>query len=103
MAVDRHGATPDGVFGGHAWHRPATDLRTDDFDYDLPADLVAQVPADPRDASRPLLRAHGSLQLALLSADAETTRLAQKLGQDLAQTLRDQGAQAIIDAPVFRA
>ena len=32
-------------------------------------------PKDPRDASRPLLRAHGSLQLALLSADAETTRL----------------------------
>ena len=53
---------------------------------------------DPRDAQRPLLRAHGSLQLALLSADADTTRLAQKLGEDLAQTLRDQGAQAIIDA-----
>ena len=30
-------------------------VRTSDFDYDLPAELVAQVPAEPRDAARLLL------------------------------------------------
>ena len=30
-------------------------LRVDDFDYDLPADAIAQTPADPRDASRLLI------------------------------------------------
>lgn len=29
-----------------------TDLRTDDFEYDLPAELIAQTPIEPRDASR---------------------------------------------------
>jgi S-adenosylmethionine:tRNA ribosyltransferase-isomerase len=29
-----------------------TDLRTDEFDYDLPPDLIAQTPIEPRDASR---------------------------------------------------
>jgi S-adenosylmethionine:tRNA ribosyltransferase-isomerase len=46
-----------------AWSRPVTTLRTADFDYDLPPDLVAQVPADPRDASRLLVidRATGGI------------------------------------------
>ena len=30
-------------------------VRTSDFDYDLPAELVAQVPAEPRDAARLML------------------------------------------------
>jgi S-adenosylmethionine:tRNA ribosyltransferase-isomerase len=35
--------------------KPTTDLRTDDFDYDVPSDLVAQLPAEPRDSSRLLV------------------------------------------------
>jgi S-adenosylmethionine:tRNA ribosyltransferase-isomerase len=55
-------AVPGGA-GAAAWSRPETDLRTADFDYDLPPDLVAQVPADPRDASRLLVidRATGGI------------------------------------------
>ncbi len=30
-------------------------MRTDDFDYNLPSDLIAQTPVDPRDASRLLV------------------------------------------------
>lgn len=39
-------------------------MRTEDFDYDLPENLIAQRPADPRDASRLLVldRKDGSLQ-----------------------------------------
>ena len=52
-----------GGAGADAWSRPVTTLRTADFDYDLPPDLVAQVPADPRDASRLLVidRATGGI------------------------------------------
>lgn len=39
-------------------------LKTDDFDYDLPPDRIAQTPVEPRDASRLLLlnRKTGALQ-----------------------------------------
>ncbi|HEX7171543.1 MAG TPA: tRNA preQ1(34) S-adenosylmethionine ribosyltransferase-isomerase QueA [Candidatus Limnocylindria bacterium] len=39
-------------------------LRVDDFDYELPADAIAQAPAEPRDSSRLLVleRATGSIQ-----------------------------------------
>ena len=39
-------------------------MRTDDFDYDLPDELIAQAPADPRDSCRLLVlhRGDGSLE-----------------------------------------
>ncbi len=44
-AVDAAGAAPSGARG----------LRTDDFDYDLPRELIAQYPAEPRDSCRLLV------------------------------------------------
>ena len=32
--------------------KPKTDLSTHDFYYDLPKELIAQTPAEPRDSSR---------------------------------------------------
>jgi S-adenosylmethionine:tRNA ribosyltransferase-isomerase len=40
--------------------QPAARLRVDDFDYDLPLAAIAQVPAEPRDASRLLVLDRGS-------------------------------------------
>lgn len=37
-----------------------TDLRTDEFDYYLPPDLIAQTPVEPRDASRLMVVERGS-------------------------------------------
>ena len=35
--------------------RPASGLSMDDFDYDLPADRIAQIPVEPRDSARLLV------------------------------------------------
>ena len=32
-----------------------SDMRTSDFDYDLPSELIAQTPIEPRDSSRLLV------------------------------------------------
>lgn len=90
MSRDGHGATL-GDGGGHAWHRPATDLRTDDFDYDAPPDLVAQVPADPRDASR------------LLVVDRATGRVAHHIFRDLPDLLDPGDVLVVNDSRVIAA
>ena len=42
---------------------PKTDLSTKDFYYDLPSELIAQTPVNPRDHSRLLvLRKSGEIQ-----------------------------------------
>ena len=43
--------------------KPKTDLRTADFSYDLPPELIAQHPAERRDESRLMVinRADGTL------------------------------------------
>ncbi|MDQ5850543.1 MAG: tRNA preQ1(34) S-adenosylmethionine ribosyltransferase-isomerase QueA [Chloroflexota bacterium] len=43
---------------------PPDPLRTDDFDYALPAELIAQTPVEPRDSSRLLVldRANGAIE-----------------------------------------
>ncbi len=38
-------------------------MKTDDFDYDLPQDLIAQVPAEPRDAARLLVAYRATHQI----------------------------------------
>jgi S-adenosylmethionine:tRNA ribosyltransferase-isomerase len=40
-----------------------TDLRTDEFEYDLPPDLIAQTPVEPRDASRLMVVERASGQI----------------------------------------
>ena len=90
MSRDEHGATL-GDGGGHAWHRPATDLRTDDFDYDAPPDLVAQVPADPRDASR------------LLVVDRASGRVAHHIFRDLPDLLDPGDVLVVNDSRVIAA
>lgn len=53
--------TPHRREGNHAL---AMAMRTDDFDYDLPKELIAQAPAEPRDSCRLLVlhRADGAVE-----------------------------------------
>src|SRR5512139_3687360 len=53
-----------------------TALRTDEFDYDLPPELIAQTPLEPRDASR------------LMVVDRASGDIAHRHFRDLLDTLR---------------
>jgi S-adenosylmethionine:tRNA ribosyltransferase-isomerase len=46
-----------------SWQQKGADVRTDDFDYELPSGLIAQHPMEPRDACRLLVvdRASGQI------------------------------------------
>lgn len=52
------------------------DMRTDDFDYELPPELIAQTPVEPRDSSR------------MLVVDRETQDLRHRLFSDLKEYLQ---------------
>ena len=54
-------------------------MRTSDFDYDLPAELIAQTPAEPRDSAR------------LLVLDRAGSRLEHRVFHELPDILRPGG------------
>ncbi|MFQ5746639.1 MAG: tRNA preQ1(34) S-adenosylmethionine ribosyltransferase-isomerase QueA [Gemmatimonadota bacterium] len=66
-------------------------LRTADFDYELPESLIAQRPADRRDASR------------LLVLDRATGRIEDRRFPDLVRALRAGDVLAVNDSRVFPA
>jgi S-adenosylmethionine:tRNA ribosyltransferase-isomerase len=72
---------------------PATlgDVRTDDFAYDLPEDLIAQTPIEPRDAAR------------LLVLRRATHTLAHRVFRDIADELCPGDLLVVNDTRVLRA
>ncbi|HEX4998308.1 MAG TPA: tRNA preQ1(34) S-adenosylmethionine ribosyltransferase-isomerase QueA [Terriglobia bacterium] len=66
-------------------------MRLSDFDYDLPAELIAQRPARPRDAAR------------MLTLDVPTGALNDRLFGDLPDTLRPSDTLVLNDTRVIRA
>lgn len=66
-------------------------MRTADFDYELPPDLIAQTPVEPRDSSR------------LLVLDRATGELAHRRFTDLPGYLRDGDVLVFNDSRVFPA
>lgn len=71
--------------------RPETDLVTRDFFYDLPEELIAQTPAEPRDSAR------------LLVADRATGELSHRIFRDLPEYLRPGDTLVINDSKVIPA
>jgi len=66
-------------------------VRTSDFDFDLPRDLIAQAPADPRDSSR------------LLRLDRETGSTSHHQFSDLRELLRPGDLLVVNDTRVMAA
>jgi S-adenosylmethionine:tRNA ribosyltransferase-isomerase len=68
-----------------------TKLRTDEFDYQLPSDLIAQTPVEPRDASR------------LMVVERANGAIAHRRFRDLLDYLRPGDIMVANDSRVFRA
>ena len=66
-------------------------MRTDDFDYELPQELIAQTPLEKRDESR------------LLVLDKETGEIEHKMFYDITQYLNPGDALVINDTKVIPA
>lgn len=66
-------------------------LKTKDFDYYLPEELIAQTPIEPRDSSR------------LLVYDGKTDRIEHRLFRDIAEYLSDNDLLVINDTKVYPA
>ncbi len=71
--------------------RPQTDLKTSDFYYDLPKELIAQTPAEPRDSSR------------LLVVDRKTGQLEHRIFRDITDYLHPGDTLVINDSRVIPA
>ncbi len=70
---------------------PETALKTQDFDYHLPQELIAQVPIEPRDASR------------LMTVDRHTGALSHRVFHDIIDSLREGDVLVINDSRVIPA
>ncbi len=66
-------------------------MKTSDFDYDLPQELIAQKPVEPRDHSR------------LMLLDRETGRVVHRMFYDLPDSLREGDLLVFNDSRVFPA
>jgi S-adenosylmethionine:tRNA ribosyltransferase-isomerase len=66
-------------------------VRTSDFDYDLPPELIAQIPASPRDQSR------------LMVVDRTTDQIAHSRFAQLSQRLRAGDVLVVNDSRVIKA
>ncbi len=73
------------------WPRPQSEALTDEFDYDLPPELVAQAPVEPRDASR------------LLVIDCATAGLTHRAFRDLPDLLDPGDVLVVNDSRVIAA
>ena len=65
-----------------------TELKTSDFDYDLPAELIAQYPTEQRDAAR------------LLVLDKETGEITHRVFRDITEYLKPGDVLVINDSKV---
>lgn len=71
--------------------KPKTDLSTHDFYYDLPKELIAQTPAEPRDSSR------------LMVMDKESGALQHRVFRDITEYLRPGDTLVVNDSRVIPA
>ncbi len=71
--------------------KPKTDLRTADFDYHLPEELIAQHPIEPRDASR------------LMVLDRKSGEISHRHFSDVLDYLRDGDVLVVNDSKVIPA